>query len=141
MATKELTVEYTIRTIKFNTEEINECIYSDSTEFVAAKKTAEKEQVDNNLYEFIECLWCDADTGISIKTETRDLNKCECCNIITRSYYETREDRTYNHHAGYEVCNNCEEKFCPSCIFSINYACDVRFCEECFINMTECIND
>ena len=141
MATKELNVEYTIRTIKFDEEEINECKYTDSVEFVAAKKTAEKEQVDNRRYELIECLWTDAETGDEIRSETRDLNNCECCNIITHSYYETREGRAYNQHAGYEVCNNCEEKFCASCIFSINYSCDVRLCEECFISTTECIND
>jgi len=137
MSSKEAKVEYTLRTIKFNEEEMNECKYTDSMEFVAAKKTAEKEQVDNRRYELVECLWTDAETGDEIRSETRDINNCECCNIITHSYYETREGRSYNHYAGYEVCNNCEHKFCPQCIYSKNYACDVRFCEECYIDMTE----
>ena len=137
MSSQEAKVEYTLRTINFDEEEMTECKYTDSAEFVAAKKTAEKEQVDNRRYELVECLWTDAETGDEIRSETRDINNCECCNIITHSYYETREGRSYNHYAGYEVCNNCEHKFCPQCIYSKNYACDVRFCEECYIDMTE----
>tara|TARA_R110000824_G_scaffold294609_1_gene483000 strand:+ start:433 stop:858 length:426 start_codon:yes stop_codon:yes gene_type:complete len=134
MSSKEAekqSVIYTLRTMEFD-EEMTEQIYRDSVDFVVHKKKAEKEQVDNNRYELIECLWTDADTGIEIRSETRDLNKCECCKDITHSYYETREAKFYNQYAGYEMCEMCDAKLCPQCIYSKDYDANICFCEECY---------
>ena len=132
------TVEYTLRLLKFgDDEELTEKNYTDSMDFVADKKAAEKEQVDNNLYELIECVWTDADTGNEIRSETRDLNKCECCKDMTLSIFETIEDKPHNQYTAYNECYRCELKFCNQCIFSKNYAVNVCFCEECYIAMTE----
>ena len=131
-------VEYTLRLLKFgDDEEVTEKIYTDSVDFVADKKTAEKEQVDNSLYELVECLWCDADTGIEIRSETRDLNPCECCDDITLSIYETIESKATNEYTAYDECDRCGLKFCNQCIFSKNYAVGVSFCEECYNELTE----
>tara|TARA_R110002167_G_scaffold325669_1_gene531681 strand:+ start:27 stop:449 length:423 start_codon:yes stop_codon:yes gene_type:complete len=138
MSSKEAEVEYTLRTLKFgDDEELTEKKYTDSMDFVADKKTAEREQVDNNLYELVECVWVDADTGIEIRSETRDLNKCECCDDMTLSIFETIEDKPHNQYTAYNECYRCELKFCNQCIFSKRYDVDVCFCEECYNELTE----
>ena len=138
MSSKEAEVEYTLRTLKFgDDEEMTEQIYSDSMDFVADKKTAEREQVDNSLYELVECVWVDTDTGIEIRSETRDINKCECCNDMTLSIYETIEGKPHNEYTAYNECYRCELKFCNQCIFSKRYDVDVCFCEECYNELTE----
>tara|TARA_R110000851_G_scaffold242806_1_gene395355 strand:+ start:1575 stop:1949 length:375 start_codon:yes stop_codon:yes gene_type:complete len=113
-------------------EEMTEQIYTDSVEFVADKKRAEKEQVDNHRYELIECIWTDDNTGIEIRSETRDLNKCECCEDMTLSIYEKRQNKPYNEYTGYDECDKCGLKFCPQCIYSKCYEVNVCFCEECY---------
>ena len=138
MSSKEAEVEYTLRTLKFgDDEEMTEQIYSDSMDFVADKKTAEREQVDNSLYELVECVWVDTDTGIEIRSETRDINKCECCNDMTLSIFETIEGKPHNEYTAYNECYRCELKFCNQCIFSKRYDVDVCFCEECYNELTE----
>jgi hypothetical protein len=138
MSSKEAEVEYTLRTLKFgDDEEMTEQIYSDSMDFVADKKRAEKEQVDNSLYELVECVWVDADTGIEIRSETRDINKCECCNDMTLSIFETIEGKSHNEYSAYDECDRCGLTFCNQCIFSKNYAVNVCYCEECYIELTE----
>jgi hypothetical protein len=138
MSSKEAEVEYTLRTLKFgDDEEMTEQIYTDSMDFVADKKTAEKEQVDNNLYELVECVWVDTDTGIEIRSETRDINKCECCNDMTLSIFETIEGKSHNEYSAYDECDRCGLTFCNQCIFSKNYAVNVCYCEECYIELTE----
>jgi len=138
MSSQEATVEYTLRTLKFgDDEEMTEKKYSDSMDFVADKKTAEREQVDNNLYELVECLWTDADTGIEIRSETRDMNPCECCEDMTLSIFETVESKATNQYTAYDECDRCGLKYCNQCIFSKNYAVNVCFCEECYIELTE----
>jgi hypothetical protein len=131
-------VEYTLRTLKFgDDEEMTEQTYTDSMDFVADKKRAEKEQVDNSLYELVECVWVDADTGIEIRSETRDINKCECCNDMTLSIFETIEGKSHNEYSAYDECDRCGLTFCNQCIFSKNYAVNVCYCEECYIELTE----
>ena len=136
MSSKEAekqTVTYMLRTLKFgDDEEMTEQIYTDSMDFVADKKTAEKEQVDNNLYELVECLWTDEETGIEIRSETRDLNICECCKDMTLSIFETIENKPHNQYSGYEMCEMCDAKLCPQCIYSKDYVANICFCEKCY---------
>jgi len=132
------TVIYMLRTLKFgDDEEMTEKKYSDSMDFVADKKTAEREQVDNNLYELVECLWTDEETGIEIRSETRDINKCECCEDMTLSIFETVQSKATNEYTAYDECDRCGLKFCNQCIFSKNYAVNISFCEDCYNDMTE----
>ena len=134
--TEEQSVIYTLRTMEFD-EVMTEQLYRDSADFVVDKKKAEKDQVDNNLYELVECVWTNADTGNEIRSETRDLNRCDCCKDMTLSISETIEDKPHNQYSAYDECDRCGLKFCSECIFSKNYAVNVCFCEECFYEMTE----
>ena len=134
--TEEQSVIYTLRTMEFD-EVMTEQLYRDSADFVVDKKKAEKDQVDNNLYELVECVWTNADTGNEIRSETRDLNRCDCCKDMTLSISETIEDKPHNQYSAYDECDRCGLKFCSQCIFSKNYAVNVCFCEECFYEMTE----
>jgi len=127
-------VVYTLRTMKFD-EVMTEKIYTDSVEFVVDKKTAEKEQVDNNKYELVECLWTNEDTGIEIRSETRDLNKCECCKTMTFSIFETIENKSHNEYLGYKMCEMCDAKLCAECIYSSCDAANLYFCEICYDNL------
>ena len=134
--TEEQSVIYTLRTMEFD-EVMTEQLYRDSADFVVDKKKAEKDQVDNNLYELVECVWTNADTGNEIRSETRDLNRCDCCKDMTLSISETIEDKPHNQYSAYDECDRCGLKFCSECIFSKNYAVNICFCEECFYEMTE----
>jgi len=134
--TEEQSVIYTLRTMEFD-EVMTEQLYRDSADFVIDKKKAEKDQVDNNLYELVECVWTNADTGNEIRSETRDLNRCDCCKDMTLSISETIEDKPHNQYSAYDECDRCGLKFCSECIFSKNYAVNICFCEECFYEMTE----
>ena len=53
------------------------------------------------------------------------------------SIFETVESKATNEYTAYDECDRCGLKFCNQCIFSKNYAVNVCFCEECYIELTE----
>jgi len=111
---------------------INEKIYTDSSEFVADKKAVEKKQIDDNKYEFIQCVWRNAETGKELRCEIRDLNPCGYCSDMTHSLFISKNNTTHTHYTGYELCEMCNTKMCNQCIYSKDYCGHKCYCEDCY---------
>jgi len=116
----------------FGEYELTEKLYTDSTEFIIDKKTFEKEQIDNNKYELVECIWTDAKTGKEMRSEIRDINKCECCSNMTHSLFISINNTTHTQYTGYDLCEICDTKMCSDCIYSKDYCGHKCYCVDCY---------